>query len=308
MKSVNELTMRLDGRLGLGLTLAASLLGLSLLSASSQAQEACLNDVADFNNAVCTANDVRISRINVLGGPTECSEGQMVTINTLQAELLGGAKKRYDIGMYLGTDGGDAKTSVSGMKDGCRRDFLPLDEGFDDLDYDQCGDISQGVLETRQLADLTLECQDTDGDGFLDIGTCLSWDNNSKDVCTGIEDVVPGTPSKCRCEPVRVGDITVTPKGTIIVEKQIDDNNPSDDTFAFTGDASGSIGDDEEIIVNGLDAGMYTSTEEDSPFYGLTDISCDDDDSFGDTNTRTATFYVSEGETVRCTFTNSPAR
>jgi hypothetical protein len=52
--------------------------------------------------------------------------------------------------------------------------------------------------------------------------------------------------------------------------------------------------------------GTYHVAEADpSPTFALTDISCDDADSTGDLATRTATYVVSQGETVTCTFTNT---
>jgi hypothetical protein len=94
--------------------------------------------------------------------------------------------------------------------------------------------------------------------------------------------------------------------GTIIVRKQ---TNPSGSTqsFSFSGTASGSIRDGEQITVSGLTAGTYTSTES-APGGGwsLTSISCNDSNSTGDPNTRTATFRLEAGETTTCTFTNTP--
>ncbi len=53
---------------------------------------------------------------------------------------------------------------------------------------------------------------------------------------------------------------TNTKRGTIIVEKQtLPDGTPG--TFAFSGDAAGSIGDNGQIVVSNLLPGTYTSTE-----------------------------------------------
>lgn len=102
---------------------------------------------------------------------------------------------------------------------------------------------------------------------------------------------------------------TNTQRGTIIVEKQTSpDGVPG--SFTFTGDAAGTIADDGQIVVSDLVPGVYTATENDpSPAFQLTDISCNDGTSAtpstGDTNTRTATFNLDAGETVKCTFTNT---
>ncbi len=93
--------------------------------------------------------------------------------------------------------------------------------------------------------------------------------------------------------------------GTIIVEKQ---TSPSGlpGSFTFTGDASGTIGHGQTIVVGGLTPGVYTATENDpAPAFNLTSISCDDGDSTGNVGTRTATFQLAPGETVTCTFTNT---
>jgi uncharacterized repeat protein (TIGR01451 family) len=94
-------------------------------------------------------------------------------------------------------------------------------------------------------------------------------------------------------------------RGTIIVEKQTVPDGVLE-TFTFTGDALGSISDGEQITVGSLLPGQYTATESDpTPAFDLTDIDCDDDNSIWDLQTRTATFNVEPGETVKCTFTNT---
>ena len=76
--------------------------------------------------------------------------------------------------------------------------------------------------------------------------------------------------------------------------------------FTFAGDAAGMIGDTETIMVSNLVApGTYTSTETVPAGWDLTDISCDDQNSTGDTMTGQATFEVEPGETVTCTFENT---
>ncbi|MDY6876711.1 MAG: GEVED domain-containing protein [Chloroflexota bacterium] len=91
--------------------------------------------------------------------------------------------------------------------------------------------------------------------------------------------------------------------GTIIVEKQTDPDGAPDD-FAFTGDAEGAISDGEQIVVEGLQPGTYTSQETVPSGWDLAAIVCDDDNSSGDLNTQTATFQLEAGETVICTFVN----
>jgi hypothetical protein len=94
---------------------------------------------------------------------------------------------------------------------------------------------------------------------------------------------------------------TNTKPGTIIVEKQtVPDGAP--DLFTFSGDAAGSISDGQQIVVSGLEPGTYSSTETVPAGWTLTSILCDDSNSSGNENTRTATFQLEAGETVKCTF------
>jgi hypothetical protein len=91
--------------------------------------------------------------------------------------------------------------------------------------------------------------------------------------------------------------------GTIIVEKQ---TNPDGAVggFTFTGNANGTISDNGQIVVSNLSPGTYTSTEDVFAGFDLTSITCDDNNSTGDLETRTATFNVEIGETVKCIFNN----
>jgi uncharacterized repeat protein (TIGR01451 family) len=93
-------------------------------------------------------------------------------------------------------------------------------------------------------------------------------------------------------------------RGSIIVEKQ---TNPAGAaaSFTFTGDAAGTIGDNGQIVVSNLLPGTYASTEAAAAGWTLSSISCDDGNSSGNLGSRTATFRLEAGETVKCTFTNT---
>jgi hypothetical protein len=104
--------------------------------------------------------------------------------------------------------------------------------------------------------------------------------------------------------------ITNARRGTIIVEKQTNPN-AAPGSFTFTGTGAGTIADNGQIIGANLAPGTYTSTEADpsASLFALTGIACNDGSSAhpstGDVATRTATFNLDPGETVKCTFTNS---
>ena len=73
--------------------------------------------------------------------------------------------------------------------------------------------------------------------------------------------------------------------------------------FEFIGDVNVTLADDQTISVNKL-AGTYTVTELTPVDWDLIAISCGDDDSTGDLQTRTATIKVADFEVVTCIFTN----
>ena len=99
---------------------------------------------------------------------------------------------------------------------------------------------------------------------------------------------------------------TIAERGTIIVEKQTDPDGAAG-SFTFTSDAAGIISDGQQIVVADLAPGTYTATEDDPTGMGfnLSNVTCDDGNSTGDAGTRTATFNLEAGETVKCTFTNT---
>lgn len=151
---------------------------------------------------------------------------------------------------------------------------------------------SYSVTETGVSGyDLTsIVCTDPTTDSTVNLGTgtaSIELDPNENITCT----------------------FTNTARGTIIVEKQTTPDGSSQ-TFTYTGDASGTISDGQQIVVNNLAPGTYTSTESDpGATFALQSIVCDDGSSTtassGDVATRTATFNLDPGETVKCVFSNA---
>ena len=227
-----------------------------LMQVGIAAEDNCLNDLPDapdsrFNNATCTANDVKIKVLQVLsvnsipqlpGVPVECVEGDSLAVE-LRAFFGLNAKDRFDIGYYFSNDGSnDARTGQ------CVHGFLdPIENGgtanpvggpepylgaYTDLEPedgpDICGDAATAdeallfgeiIAAVRDIPEIvTLICTDPDGDGFLEVGTCTSWDNNDKDTCESVDDAVAGTPSKCNCNPALV---EVTILATLTLEKTV---------------------------------------------------------------------------------------
>lgn len=156
------------------------------------------------SNLNCTANDVSITGIAIVpGGPTSCVGGETLTLD-LDVTLNFAQPSRYDIGIFLASDGKDpAVTSANGGSASCKVSVLPLGTPFLNLDFDGCGDgngsignnTGSGVL---RITDVPVLCQAVDlSGGKLYIPYLTSWDNTSGAVCNSAADPAPNTSSKC---------------------------------------------------------------------------------------------------------------
>jgi len=197
--------------------------------------------VQDFQpGAVCTANDVRIEELTVIEVHNECYDYPDGTF-TADFDVLisaGGSPDRYDIGFYIATDGGSAMLDevTAGGTNSCFHSYLGPDlnldpaygnhyyndellpedqlpdiydgvgvvpfDGWWNSDLDACGDMETNTQAIHFVTELTVSCEDPDGDGYVDISVCTSWDNNEGTVCTGVDEAFPGTKSKCSCDTI----------------------------------------------------------------------------------------------------------
>ena len=110
-----------------------------------------------------------------------------------------------------------------------------------------------------------------------------------------------------KVEPGETVTCTFTDRkaATIVVKKVTNPSpDPTNSSFTFTGDAAGQIGNGQTITVGNLAPGTYHSSEAVPAGWQLTSISCDDANSSGDVGSATATFNVTAGQTVTCTFTD----
>ena len=131
---------------------------------------------------------------------------------------------RYDVGLFFATDG-DANHdgARSGVCSVNKLDPKDANTGlgsanYVSLDSDGCGDIN--TANNPQVDSVRVDnvvCQDSDGDGRLNLPNCTSWSQNSGGVCTTADNTVPGSPSKCSCDPtfnigirVETGSLEVT--------------------------------------------------------------------------------------------------
>ncbi|NLE74472.1 MAG: hypothetical protein GX604_07590 [Actinobacteria bacterium] len=169
----------------------------------------CLDDYA--KNSTCEANDVRIASITPSVEEACVAVGDTATVK-FQVRLDSGANQRYDVSMFVATDGGSAWTGNS-----CYHDFLqPVSTDptlidvlsgngpFWELEstHDMCGDIRQNEPTYYNFQqEITIDCVDNNNDGAVDpISTCTGWHNNAKNDCLTVKGADIDVPSKCTCE------------------------------------------------------------------------------------------------------------
>jgi hypothetical protein len=183
----------------------------------------------------CTANDIEIAEAYAVAwsldnvtftpaeaGPITCVEGETIYVETV-AHLRSNATARYDIGVWIAEDGGDAVTGECG-----HWNLLNTDDGVYNDDGDQCGDMRSGPDVIVELGVLELTCTPNE-DNLLEVGACLGWNNNARQACPlGSDDeqgfrfgTTPETKSKCNCDPF-VLDIIVLQEAHLEVVKACD--------------------------------------------------------------------------------------
>ena len=153
---------------------------------------------------LCNSHDVSVAKaiidsisfdagVHWIVGPFDatnkvpCGAGDQM-LASVSTDLTGGAKARYDIGVWIG----DTQGQTGGAFTGSRCDHFNLitpandlspgkkfSTNVSDLDADQCGDISGGVNARAFLGVRTLTCTGTtDNPSNVTIPTCLAWQNS----------------------------------------------------------------------------------------------------------------------------------
>ena len=193
--------------------------------------QTCIQDKAG-RALVCTANDVRIAGAenvrNLQGQPlATCISGSTFSF-IADFRVLTGATARFDVGLFFATDGdGNHDGARSGGCSVSKLDPKDLATGLGSTNYvtldgDGCGDINTAnnpQIDTVRVDNVL--CQDSDGDGRLNLPNCTSWSQNEGGVCTTADQTVPGSPSKCSCDiafnigiRVETGSLEVTKDAT----------------------------------------------------------------------------------------------
>jgi hypothetical protein len=128
---------------------------------------------------------------------------------------------RYDIGMYINTEGGSALTGTCALALLSQTDFqlgsvapevinfsggdVTIGELETGADADKCPDYTNTVNGGATLSDfpfapIRLACVDTTGDGLLDFDIAIGWRQNAGTYCSPDSTStwpIPGASSKC---------------------------------------------------------------------------------------------------------------
>jgi hypothetical protein len=201
------------------------------------------DDVADFGGGPvnCTATDTKIAEViltQINGANYDPAVDPPFVCNAATVDIgvralleTNAEKDRADVGIWLATDGGNARTGQ------CNQYIIPPGQNITNAvnpDADQCAGIASKTTVSLNMGTLTLPCVDNNNDGFLDLNGCIAWDVPGQDgVCADNRDgvlpggeatdfraaTIPGTPAKCNCSTFQI-PIIIPKFATIEVKKE----------------------------------------------------------------------------------------
>lgn len=173
------------------------------------------------SNLNCTANDVYLTNMRVVGDTASCIGGTSVTLG-LEMTVNFQNPSRYDIGIFISNDGKSPQSlPASGGANSCSVSVLPNSSPFMNLDgpTDTCGDGKDSITGIHYMPNTTVLCQSLAGaGGNLYIPFVVSWDQQSTPpgaICTSAADPVPGASSKCNAPTIVQGTVSVVVLPTI---------------------------------------------------------------------------------------------
>jgi hypothetical protein len=176
----------------------------------------------------CDGTDVLVEDVVASSIVQPC--GPSGTAQVVLDVVLSASLSRYDVATIVALDGNSA---LSGAQ--CYHDYLapPLStspvygdsypDGISDIrngpwanlepfdPNDSCGDIAGNTQTIQSLktaaVPLTIACDDTNGDGTVDVSACASWrvgTTGGQATCNTLHEAVPSTSARCSCARVEV--------------------------------------------------------------------------------------------------------
>ena len=257
--------------------------------------QVCIDDANPKDSLVCRANDVSIQLpITDLVISKPCAFlGDTANVSFV-AKFYLTAQDRYDIGVWIAEDGGDALTGTCSVSD---FPSSPSPVPWTNTDADTCGDIvSTNNPVYMSIQNIDIACVDANNDGLTDTNVCLSWrqPGAANDVCTSPLDAFPGAPSKCWCGPIPGLEIPIPPQLTL-VKTVINDNGGT----AVANDFQAKI-DGVNVpwsVAQTLTIGAHTASETVVPGYAAS--------VWGGDCAANGTITLARGDNKTCTITNN---
>ena len=200
--------------------LTGALVTACLLPSLAQTQSLPLSGqfcIPEFNAGNrCTSNSLAFRAISVDPSVSRCEIGETLDLRigvTVGTGVLRAAKDRYNLSFWVGENGNlaisDTGTcTVSALQPATSNESaLNLLSGsgpYRLTNGDSCGDISDSEITYHEFVARDIVCQDTNGNGKLDIPFALAWQNNAnQDICSDPLDTstyYPKQSSHCREE------------------------------------------------------------------------------------------------------------
>jgi transcription elongation GreA/GreB family factor len=257
----------------------------------------------------------------------QCAPGQTVFAQT-QAVVENNAQTRYDFGVWIATDGGNAVTGacdqfnlVTPANDlTANKDFsfgVTDADGSNGNPGDACGDMLQGASARVQIGLRTFSCESGPGTpGLVSVGACIGWLNSTDPGGgrTGVCPVPPGgatgfrygstpeTKAKCKCGPM-VLPIDVQAALTL-VKVVTNDNGGTSTVSSFPLTATGpstisGVSGTTSVTGRSVHPGSYALTEQTVASYTASSWACTGGTQSG------ANVTLASGSSATCTITNN---
>ena len=192
--------------------------------------------VPEFNGGNhCTSNALSFKAVSIEPDRTHCNAGEEVNLNigiTLGSGKFRNAAQRYNVGIWIGEHGepaiGGSQCTFTGLQpattDANQINLLSGAGPYRLINNDSCGDLLDSEQTYYEFQASSVLCQDTNGNGKLDIPIAVAWHNNAnQDLCSGPTDETsyfPRQSSACReVESYDIDTIIVEPSAEIEVFK-----------------------------------------------------------------------------------------
>ena len=200
--------IRLNAALTLGSLLSA---GQALATDLPIADADCVPVFNGGNH--CTSNALSFKAISIEPDRTHCNAGDELNLNigiTLGSGKLRNAAQRYNVGIWIGEHGepaiGGSQCTFTGLQpattDASQIDLSSGSGPYRLINTDTCGDVLDSEQTYYEFQATDVLCQDSNGNGKLDIPIAVAWHNNAnQDLCSAPRDeesYFPRQSSACR--------------------------------------------------------------------------------------------------------------